>query len=78
MSAFAYGQTGSGKTYSMLGSDPLGLHLADPATFGLVPNALLDIMDRAAMLHQSMKFHHQGHHEGDEAGDEAKGTDGIR
>ena len=77
MSAFAYGQTGSGKTYSMLGSDPLGLHLADPATFGLVPNALLDIMDRAAMLHQSMKFHYQDN-EGDEAGDEAKDTEGIR
>jgi len=32
----------------MIGSDPLGLHLADPTSFGLIPNALISIMDRAA------------------------------
>ena len=36
-SCFAYGQTGSGKTYSMIGADPLALHVADDASFGLVP-----------------------------------------
>jgi hypothetical protein len=32
----------------MIGADPLALNLADPSTFGLIPRALLDILDRAA------------------------------
>lgn len=50
VSAFAYGQTGSGKTYSMIGSDPLSLHIAAKSTFGLIPNALIDMMDRASLV----------------------------
>jgi len=50
ISAFAYGMTGSGKTYSMIGADPLALHLAEPAAYGLIPSALIDMMDRAAEL----------------------------
>lgn len=50
VSAFAYGQTGSGKTYSMIGSDPLSLHMSSTSTLGLIPTALIDMMDRAALL----------------------------
>jgi hypothetical protein len=50
ISAFAYGMTGSGKTYSMIGADPLALHLATSKSYGLIPSALIDMMDRAAEL----------------------------
>ena len=52
----------------MIGADPLALHVSDPATFGLVPQALLEILSRAGELMAS-----KGAGAGNGAGDEEEG-----
>uniref|UniRef100_A0A7S2S969 Kinesin motor domain-containing protein n=1 Tax=Rhizochromulina marina TaxID=1034831 RepID=A0A7S2S969_9STRA len=55
VTCFAYGQTNTGKTYSMFGADPIGLQVAHPRTYGLVPNSLLEIVARCAELEHAMQ-----------------------
>ena len=50
---FAVGEAGGGKTHSMMGPDPLAMHLTDLVAreeLGVIPRALLEILHRASAV----------------------------